>query len=296
MNRFFTITIAGLLMSCVGSSIAFADGNPSDVLDKEKAASNSDSETKTKSVADILSIGFESPGIATTTAGENFKYYGVESFANLKPGVQNFDTNYGTGGMIVGGYTDLGIKYASSIDGGSYTKLTEEELIKQGEDASKSPSLFAYAAAHSSIDLKLSTKDGQGIDYLGFFMPTIDQTGQVTFYRKGVQVASVSGDQLLKGLSENDGKDAKGVFINIFDKNGNFDEVKFSDTGDGQGFFTSDHTVGRFENGVDGAGKSGGDVGGVPEPATWTMMIIGVGLIGGALRRRRATGLAAVAA
>jgi hypothetical protein len=31
---------------------------------------------------------------------------------------------------------------------------------------------------------------------------------------------------------------------------------------------------------------------GVPEPATWTSMILGFGLLGGALRRRRALGWA----
>lgn len=32
-------------------------------------------------------------------------------------------------------------------------------------------------------------------------------------------------------------------------------------------------------------------VGGVPEPATWTMMILGFGLVGGVLRQQRRTAL-----
>ena len=37
-------------------------------------------------------------------------------------------------------------------------------------------------------------------------------------------------------------------------------------------------------------------VGGVPEPATWAMMILGIGGIGAMARRRRAAGLAMSAA
>ena len=32
--------------------------------------------------------------------------------------------------------------------------------------------------------------------------------------------------------------------------------------------------------------------GGVPEPATWAMMLVGVGMVGGAMRMRRKTALA----
>ena len=35
------------------------------------------------------------------------------------------------------------------------------------------------------------------------------------------------------------------------------------------------------------ASNTPGDVGGVPEPATWAMMILGFGVVGGAMRRRR---------
>ncbi len=48
-----------------------------------------------------------------------------------------------------------------------------------------------------------------------------------------------------------------------------------------------------------GRGQYGGnvafDVGAVPEPATWGMMILGMGLVGGGLRRRRSIRVSALA-
>ena len=304
MDKIFATALAGLLLSSVGVAHADDTSSASQTSASHAATDKGGEKDKTstgKGKPDTLSIGFESRGVATTTAADTLQDYGLETFSTLKPGVQSYTTDYNSGGAVTGAYTDLGIKYASSIDGGDYTKLTEQEIANNPDALGKSPSVFAYAAAQSTIDLKLKSKDGSGIDYLGFFMPVADETGQVTFYRDGVKVASVSGESLLKGFgqsaddsaqkSEDDSHAAggKGVFINIFDKTGAFDEVRFSDTGSGQGFFTSDHTVGRFDDGVISTGA-------VPEPAGWTMMIVGVGLIGGALRRRRAGATAAATA
>ena len=43
------------------------------------------------------------------------------------------------------------------------------------------------------------------------------------------------------------------------------------------------------------AGNVAFDVGAVPEPATWGMMILGMGMVGGGLRRRRSKQVAALA-
>ena len=265
-------------------------------LKKEKEAEY-EKEHGGKPMPDVFAISYEKPGVDNTTTGVKFLNFGVETFANLKPGVQSFDTNYGTGGAIVGGYTDLGIKYASSVPGTGDSKLTEQELVelqkqlKEKGETSKTPLTYAYAPPGSTIDLQLSAKNGLGIDYLGFYLPTTDQNGTVTFYRDGVEVGSLSQEAFQKGFEgESDDQKGQGVFVNIFDKNGAFDEVKFTSGEEGSGFFSGDHTVGQFDNG------GGGGAGAVPEPATWTMMILGVGLIGGALRRRRGAMSAAAAA
>lgn len=48
--------------------------------------------------------------------------------------------------------------------------------------------------------------------------------------------------------------------------------------------------------GTPGPGLGGGGEGGVPEPATWTLMLSGIGLLGGGLRARRRNGVATLAA
>lgn len=53
--------------------------------------------------------------------------------------------------------------------------------------------------------------------------------------------------------------------------------------------FSTVSIVGRgFDvyNGFDNFTTAAGLAGGVPEPATWAMMIVGFGLVGGAVRRR----------
>lgn len=67
------------------------------------------------------------------------------------------------------------------------------------------------------------------------------------------------------------------LFWGVIDKNNPFDAIRFGNTASGSDFFGfDDMTIGDVEQ-----------VTGVPEPATWAMMIVGMGAVGGALRRRR---------
>ena len=61
----------------------------------------------------------------------------------------------------------------------------------------------------------------------------------------------------------------------------------YSGSGGGQ-FYVDNITVGDFVVGEAANSVITAQAGGVPEPATWAMMIIGFGLAGSMVRRRRA--------
>lgn len=63
---------------------------------------------------------------------------------------------------------------------------------------------------------------------------------------------------------------------------GSFDEVRLQVRTDGGTFFDPS----AYEAGAFDAIQIGDGTGGVPEPATWAMMILGFGLVGAAARRR----------
>jgi hypothetical protein len=59
---------------------------------------------------------------------------------------------------------------------------------------------------------------------------------------------------------------------------------------DALGWDGANNPGGFASSGVAGVGQPGamGDIGGVPEPTTWAMMIVGVGFAGAVMRRQRA--------
>ena len=66
------------------------------------------------------------------------------------------------------------------------------------------------------------------------------------------------------------------VFVNFFATEGTtFDRIVFFESPTVGGYESDNHTVGFYTS-----------VGGIPEPATWAMMILGFGLVGVAARRR----------
>ena len=95
-----------------------------------------------------------------------------------------------------------------------------------------------------------------------------------------------SSTPILVGSSKNFGDQfltngGAGVFVGAFDNSSTFSSVSFWGDGFGE-FLVAGGTV-RFAN----IGQGTPLPGAIPEPATWMMMLMGFGLIGAAMRRKR---------
>ncbi|MEO8813409.1 MAG: PEPxxWA-CTERM sorting domain-containing protein [Caulobacteraceae bacterium] len=222
--------------------------------------------------ADTFFLNYEAPTVQTTTA--TFSVSGVETFDSLNNGIQSFTTDFGTGGAITGVYTGVQIKSADKFGGAGGA----------GKYA------VAFAATPYSVVLTADPiKDPQGINYYGYWLSALDAGNQVEFLKNGNVVGALDPGGVLAKIGNipayfgNPNPPFKGensaqpyVFINFYDTNGTFDEVRFFESPNKGGYESDNHTVGFYTH-----------PGGVPEPASWALMIVGLGLAGLGMRRGR---------
>ncbi len=222
--------------------------------------------------ADVFFLNYEASGVEHTTA--TFTTVGVETFDGRTSGA-SFTTDFGTGGAIAATYSAVRINSADRYGGAG--------------GAGK------YAAAFHTTPYSLHfTADPAlfplGVNYFGYWLSALDAGNQVAFYRAGVQVGALSpGDVLARiggnrnyfgnpnpGYTGQNGAEPY-AFINFYDKTGSFDEVRFTQSTNGGGYESDNHTVGFYTA-----------TGGTPEPATWALFVAGFGLVGVGLRRSEA--------
>ena len=253
----------------------------------------------------------EAPGLTTSTTTATFKVSGVENFETVSTytggadvstplpatgygAYENFTTDFGTSGQITGSYTNTEVLNADQYGGAGGT--------------GQYPVAF-YAGGTGAYTLSLTSQPGISADYFGYWLSALDAGNTLTFLEQGKAVYTFSASDALKavtslknngayfgnpspGYTGQDGNEPF-VFLNFFDKTGSFDQIQFSEGAKfGGGYESDNHTVGydviSYGNGVTIPT-------GVPEPATWAMMILGVGVVGASLRRRRANGFAKIA-
>ena len=243
-----------------------------------------------------VSFEAEAPGVETTSAV--FDVSGVESFNTRSVGYGNhFSTDFGTGGQITGTYSNLQVNNADQYGGAG--------------GAGK----YAVAFNFDPYELQLSTSLSGGVNYFGYWLSALDAGNFVTFYDHGTELFQFRPQDVIDAVNAQSNPGAyygnpnlayRGqdggepfLFVNFFDTAGSFDTIVFSEYGSGGGYESDNHTVGYD---VTDAGLGTPvvlthssqpftpvpTVPGVPEPASWALMLAGVGLMGAALRRRAA--------
>jgi hypothetical protein len=117
--------------------------------------------------------------------------------------------------------------------------------------------------------------DGYYLSSFSFYMGSPDQYNHIVFNLVGGGTTPLDGDQIWGGSPNGNGDRSLGFRVYY-----NFNGLKVSSI-----TFTSDQNA--FE-GDNFAGTLG-----IPEPATWAMMIMGFGMAGGMMRAKRRLALAA---
>lgn len=229
--------------------------------------------------------------------------FGVETFTGLKAGVQSFSTDFGTGGLITGAYSNVQINNADQYGGAG------------------GAGQYPVAFPNTPYQLTLTTSKGVGgVNYFGFWLSALDPGNYVTFYNGSKEVFQFRPIDLIDALKAapdssayygNPNPNRKGqdggepfAFVNFYDTGATFNKVVFQEVNYGGGYESDNHTVGHYIGAPTGKVialpassqppvNAPLPVSGAPEPGAWSTMILGIGLVGAMLRRRRAAGLAA---
>ncbi len=232
--------------------------------------------------ADVFHVTYELPTVQNTTA--TFDYSGVETFNSMSIGVGGFSTNFGTGSdpiVITGAYnSNTSILGADQYGGAGGTGNYPVTFTTAG-----------YSVTLSAVDTTNSNAPVP-ITYFGYWLSALDRGNTVKFYRGVDEVYSFVPTDVISlvgacgsnpycgnpnpaFLGQNGGEPY--VFLNFYDQNNlGFDKVVFSENPEGGGYESDNHTVGYFKT-----------EGGTPVDEPVTGVLLGIGIAGMGLARRR---------
>ncbi len=227
----------------------------------------------------VMVVEFEAPTVQNSTAV--FDVVGVETFETRPLGLNGgFSTDFGTGGAIVATYTGGRVDNANQFGSAGGTG---QHIVT-----------FSNLPA---IEITFTTTLPQGLNYFGYWLSALDGGNRLEFFNGATSLGIITpalvsgftgacpasaycGNPNAPFLGQNNREPY--AFLNVYFTNGmTYDRIRIYQIGGG-GYESDNHTVGYFIR-----------MGGIPEPATWGLMIAGFGLVGYAARRRRAVAVSA---
>ncbi|WP_414900129.1 PEPxxWA-CTERM sorting domain-containing protein [Sphingomonas flavalba] len=237
-----------------------------------------------------FTVTIEDAGVKSASGayfGGDINNYGVETFDSLSTGVHSTYASTFGGSPISGTYSNLNVHKADQYGGaGGNNNYAVAGISQTGSYAidfttENGESLTYFGYWLSALDpgnvLEFYKKDGSGgFNLLGTFNPT-DVIAKVGNNASGTNPYYGNPDGTFVGQN----KDEPYAFVNFFNETTGFDRIVFKQTVASAGYESDNHTVGWWKS------QGGNEVPGVPEPATWAMLIAGFGMIGGAMRSRK---------
>lgn len=228
-----------------------------------------------------VSLESELPGMQNSTSG--FDFVGVERFdGRSNGGGQTFTTDFGSGGVFSGTYSNIQVIDKDQYGGAGGTGK------------------YAVTFSSQGYSLDLSTTRPGGVTYFGFWLSALDGGNSVSFFQGNNKLFDFSAadaknfiDSLPNAGSYYCNPNAAFAnwncgepyaFLNFYAKAGtSFDKVVFAEIPQQGGYESDNHTVGVWN-------KMSGTIlpstGAVPEPQVWAMLIAGFGMVGASMRRR----------
>jgi hypothetical protein len=243
-----------------------------------------------------LTYQSEAPGIVNTST--TLTVGGVETFDGISAG--NYPTlasTFGNNGVVSGVYT-------SSTDPGNSANSGYVQVNPADQYGAAGGTGNYIVALNDAYTLTLATT-GQSINYFGYWLSALDAGNVLLFENADNQVEfTFNASDVLAALPPatasgyygnpepnftGDNNTQPYVFLNFYDLSGSFTKIVFEEDPLQGGYESDNQTVGHYT--TVGPNQTTipltNSMQGVPEPAAWSLMLIGFGALGVAMRSRR---------